>query len=167
MGNSLQERVALLRKLCWDLKTGARSPVILALARRITDSCRGRDAICELQSIYKFTVQNIRYTGDLAGVDTFAAPLRTIQMGGEDCDGHAVLNCALAICNGFRTKVRITSNRGTSWDHIYCMVGMPKGRADRWLALDTTLARSRTDFSRFGTEPPRAKYQDFSMDIGA
>lgn len=165
MGNSLEERVALLRKLCWDLDNGARSPTILALARRITNACAGRDTICELQSIYRFTVMNVRYTGDLAGVDTFSSPLRTLQMGGEDCDGHALVNCALAICNGFRTKVRITSNHGVSWDHIYAMAGMPKGRADRWIALDTTLARGRNDFSRFGAEPPRAKYKDFSMDI--
>lgn len=165
MGNSLDERVRLLRQLCWDIKNGARSPYILNLARQITRACQGRDATCELRSIFQFTVENIRYTGDLFGVDTFASPVRILQMGGGDCDEHAVLNCALVICNGFRAKVRITSNKGASWDHIYCMAGMPKGRSDHWLALDTTLARSRKDFSRFGVEPPRAKFQDFSMDV--
>jgi hypothetical protein len=165
MGSSLDERVALLRKLCWDTKNGARSPIILNLARQVTRACAGRDALCELRSIFQFVVTNVRYTGDVFSLDTFSAPLRTLQMGGEDCDGHAVLNCALAICNGFRAKVRITSNTGASWDHIYCLVGMPKGKSDRWIPLDTTLARGRKDFSRFGTEPPRAKYQDFSMDF--
>jgi hypothetical protein len=108
---------------------------------------------------------NVRYTGDIAGVDTFSSPIRTLQMGGEDCDGHTLLNAALAICNGYKTKVRITSNRGTTWDHIYCMAGLPRGKTDRWVALDTTLARSRSDFSRFGVEPPRAKFQDFMMDM--
>lgn len=164
MGASLDERVALLRKLCWDTKNGVRSPIILNLARQVTRACAGRDALCELRSIFQFTVTNVRYTGDVFGVDTFSAPLRTLQMGGEDCDGHAVLNCALAICNGFRAKVRITSNRGISWDHIYCMAGMPKGQSSSWIAIDTTLARGRKDFSRFGIEPPRAKFQDFSMD---
>jgi len=119
--------------------------------------------MCELSNIYRFVVTNVRYTGDIAGVDTFSAPLRTLQMGGEDCDGHAVLCAALAICNGFRAKVRITSNRGVTWDHIYCLAGMPKGRDDRWIALDTTLARTQSDFSRFTIEPPRAKFADFSM----
>ena len=119
--------------------------------------------MCELRAIYKFTVENVRYTGDVAGVDTFSSPIRTLQMGGEDCDGHAVLNAALAIINGYHAKARITSNRGVTWDHIYCMVGLPKGSTSRWIALDTTLARSRNDVSRFGAEPPRAKYQDFSL----
>jgi hypothetical protein len=83
----------------------------------------------------------------------------------SNCDGHAVLNCALALLNGFKAKVRITSNRGVTWDHIYCLAGLPKGRSDRWIALDTTLARGRKDFSRFAIEPPRAKFQDFPMDM--
>lgn len=165
MGNSLEERVRLLRKLCWDPENGIRSPQLIALARQVTRGCAARDALCELRAIYKFTVENVRYTGDVAGVDTFSSPIRTLQMGGEDCDGHTVLNAALAIANGFQAKARITSNRGATWDHIYCMVGLPKGRADHWIALDTTLARSRQDVSRFGTEPPRAKYQDFKMDL--
>jgi hypothetical protein len=165
MGNSLEERVRLLRQLCWDVKHGARSPVILNLARQITRACKARDSICELRSIYQFTSTNVRYTGDVYSIDTFASPMRVLQMGGEDCDGHAVLNCALVICNGFRAKVRITSNKGVTWDHIYCMAGMPKGRSDNWVAIDTTLARSRGDVSRFAQEPPRAKFQDFFMDV--
>lgn len=165
MGNSLDERVRLLRQLCWDSENGVRAPRMLNLARQVTRGCPARDTDCELRAIFRFTVENVRYTGDVAGVDTFSSPIRTLQMSGEDCDGHAVLNAALAICNGFRAKVRITSNRGLTWDHIYCMAGLPKGRIDRWIALDTTLARSRTDFSRFGMEPPRAKYQDFAMEL--
>lgn len=165
MGSGLEERVQLLRKLCWDKENGVLAPRMRYIALQVTRACPARDAICELRSIFKFVVENVRYTGDVAGVDTFSAPIRTLQTGGEDCDGHAVLNSALAICNGFKAKVRITSNRGTSWDHIYCMVGLPKGRADKWIALDTTLARSQSDFSRFGVEPPRAKFQDFAMDM--
>jgi hypothetical protein len=164
MGNSLEERVRLLRKLCWDPDNGVRAPQLIYLARQVTRGCAGRDAICELRSIYRFTVENVRYAGDVAGVDTFSSPLRTLQMGAEDCDGHTVLNAALALINGFQAKARITSNRGVTWDHIYCMIGLPKGRTDRWIALDTTMARSRQDFSRFGSEPPRAKYQDFRLD---
>jgi hypothetical protein len=164
VGSSLPARVKVLRNLLWSPKSGLQDPRIISIARQVTRACQGRDAMCELRSIYQFVVTNVRYTGDVNSVDTFSAPLRTLQMGGEDCDGHAVLNCALAMANGFRAKVRITSNRGLTWDHIYCMVGLPKGRADSFLALDTTLAKSRSDFSRFGREPPKAKFQDFSME---
>lgn len=119
--------------------------------------------MCELRAIFECVVSNVRYTGDVAAVDTFAAPLRVLQMGGGDCDEHTLVNAALAIANGFQCKARITSNRGITWDHIYCLAGLPKGRADQWIALDTTLARRMGDTSRFGQEPPRAKYQDFDL----
>jgi hypothetical protein len=163
VGESLQERVKILRGLLWSPRNGLQSPTMLALARRVTEHCRGRDVMCELQAIYQFVVTNVRYTGDVATVDTFSAPLRTLQMGGEDCDGHCLVNAALAIANGFQARARITSNRGITWDHIYCMAGMPKGRTERWIALDTTLARAKGDTSRFGHEPPRVKYQDFDL----
>ena len=164
VNDSLSARVKILRNLLWSPKNGLQNPTMLAIARQVTRGCAGRDAMCELRAIYKFVVENVRYTGDISQVDTFSAPLRTLQMGGEDCDGHAILNAALAMANGFKAKVRITSNRGITWDHIYCMVGMPKGRDAKWIPLDTTLARSRVDVSRFGQEPPRAKFQDFSME---
>jgi hypothetical protein len=165
VGDSLPARVKILRKLLWSPNSGLQNPKVISIARQVTRACAGRDAMCELRAIYRFVVENVRYTGDVAQVDTFSGPLRTLQMGGEDCDGHSILNCALAIANGFRAKVRITSNRGTSWDHIYCMVGFPKGRIDQWIPLDTTLARGRNDFSRFGKEPPKAKFQDFLMEM--
>jgi transglutaminase-like putative cysteine protease len=164
VNESLISRVKILRGLIWSPKNGLQNPQLISLARQITRACRGRDGKCELQAIYQFVVTNVRYTGDVFATDTFSAPLRTLQMGGEDCDGHAVLNAALAMANGFKTKLRITSNRGITWDHIYCLAGWPKGRGDSWIALDTTLARSRDDFSKFGQEPPRAKFQDFDTD---
>ena len=163
VGDSLQERVKLLKQLLWSTKGGLQNPTTIALARAVTRGCQGRDAICELRAIYQFVVSNVRYTGDVNAVDTFAAPLRVLQMGGGDCDEHMEVCAALAIANGFQAKARITSNRGITWDHIYCMVGMPKGRADRWIALDSTLAKRIGDANRFGHEPPRAKYQDFDL----
>lgn len=161
--DDLRPRAKIIQKLIWDKATGLRNPQTLYIARQVTRGCQARDALCELRAIYQFIVKNVRYTGDIKGVDTFSAPLRTLQMGGEDCDGHAGLAAALAIANGFAAKVRITSNHGLTWDHIYAMAGLPKGRAESWIALDTTLARGRDDIRRFGQEPPKAKYADFDV----
>ena len=79
----------------------------------------------------------------------------------RQCDDHATLCAVLAMVNGFTPKFRITSNYGNSWDHIYCIVGLPKLEPRSFVALDTTLPGS-TDL-RFGKEPPRAKFRDFGM----
>lgn len=163
VGETLKERLTILRQLLWSSKNGLQTPTTVSLARAVTRGCQGRDVMCELRAIYQFVVTNMRYTGDVSTVDTFSAPLRALQMGGGDCDEHMIVNAALAIANGFQCKARVTSNRGVTWDHIYCMAGLPKGRGEKWVALDTTLAKHQHDFGRFGHEPPRAKYQDFPL----
>ena len=80
----------------------------------------------------------------------------------HNCDDHAIMTSVLAMVNGFTPKFRITSNYGSSWDHIYSIVGLPKLEPRSWIALDTTLPGS-TD-ARFGKEPPRAKFRDFEMN---
>ena len=167
VGDSLVERVKILRDLAWDKENGIRNPQFVFLARRIAQGCVARDFQCELRAIYRFTVENARYVRDVFGVDTFSSPIRTLQMGAEDCDGHAVLNSALAMALGYKAKVRITSNLGVTWDHIYALAEIPKRGlvSARWIPLDTTLARTQSDFSRFGVEPPRAKFADFPMEF--
>lgn len=155
---TLEDRVRALQWLAWRPEGGLRDPLMRRIGLLVTRGCKSRDDICELQSIFNFTVYNVRYTGDIAGKDTFSTALRTLQYGGEDCDGHSVLNVVLAMENGFDCKWRITSNTGATWDHIYAMAAYPKHRPRRWIAIDTTLGRGR-----FGAEPPRAKYRDFPI----
>lgn len=77
----------------------------------------------------------------------------------RQCDDMAVLNAVLAMENGFTTKFRITSNTGATWDHIYCLAGVPKMQPRKWVALDTTLPGQ----NKFTVEPPRAKKEDFDV----
>jgi hypothetical protein len=158
---SLEDRIRIIRGLVWGTgpegPTGSlRDPLMRQIGLLVTRHCPPRNDLCELKSIFDFTVKNVRYTGDVAGKDTFQTALRTLQYGGGDCDDHFTVNAVLAAENGFYSKARITSNTGATWDHIYAVVGLPKHKPRRWIALDTTLGPGR-----FGAEPPRAKYRDF------
>lgn len=146
----------VLRELVWKTVGGLRDPLMRRIGLMVTRHCPARNDMCELQAVYDFVASNVRYTGDIATKDTFQSALRTLQMAGGDCDDHSVACAVLAMENGFYTKFRITSNHGTSWDHIYCLAGVPKHSPRTWVALDTTLGRGR-----FGREPPRAKLRDF------
>jgi hypothetical protein len=169
--SSLEDRVRLLQKLvclgeaAFDKSSppfgSIRDPEMRRIGLAVTEVCKARDDRCELMAIYDFVKRNIRYTGDVANKDTFQSGYRTMQMAGGDCDDHAILSAVLAMVNGFTPKFRITSNYGSSWDHIYCIVGLPKLDPRSFVALDTTLPGS-TD-ARFGKEPPRMKYKDFGM----
>jgi hypothetical protein len=153
---SLEDRIKVLRNLVWLPQGGLRDPLMRDLGLKVTQHCKARDADCELRAVFDFVYKNVRYTGDIATKDTFQSALRTLQMGGGDCDDMAVLCSVLAMENGYNTRWRITSNTGASWDHIYCMAATPKHRPTSWIALDTTMGKGR-----FGGEPPRAKFRDF------
>ena len=77
----------------------------------------------------------------------------------HNCDDHSVLCAVLAMENGFPTRFRITSNTGATWDHIYCLAGVPRTGPRKWVPLDTTLPGA----NRFGVHPPMAKYRDFEV----
>lgn len=76
----------------------------------------------------------------------------------RQCDDHVNANAVLAVVNGFQTKARITSNTGESWDHIYCLAGVPKHAPRKWVVLDTTLPGNR-----FNQQPPFARHRDFDL----
>lgn len=77
----------------------------------------------------------------------------------RQCDDHSVLNAVLAMENGFPTRFRITSNTGATWDHIYCLAGVPRTGPRKWVPLDTTLPGA----NKFGVHPPMAKYREFDV----
>jgi len=93
--STLEDRVLLLRKLVWFGENAfdpsmppagsIHDPNMRQIGLEVTSPCRGRDELCELQSIYWFTKKNIRYTGDITEKDTFQSAWRTLQYGGGDC----------------------------------------------------------------------------------
>jgi len=178
----IEQRVGILQDLVWK---GVQNPQMRELALAITGNgtrdvavgkrkfrvkganCPARDGLCEAESVYSWTKNNIRYTGDVApvkmpsgeveGVDLFQAPWRTVEFGGEDCDGHTVVTTTLLALNGIPAKFRITApTKQSDWAHIYGMAGLPKTQPKRWVALDTTLPGNM-----FGREAPSAKHMDF------
>jgi hypothetical protein len=178
----IDQRVSILQDLVWK---GVQNPQMRELALAITGNgvrdvtvgkrhfrvkganCPARDGLCESESIYNWTKQNIRYTGDVApvkmpggdveGVDLFQSAMRTVEFGGEDCDGHTVVTTTLLALNGIPAKFRITApSKSSDWAHIYGMAGLPKTRPTRWVALDTTLPGNM-----FGREAPNGKFKDY------
>ena len=146
----IKERVGILQDLTHK---SVKDPAMRKLALQITKHCPARDDRCELRAIYDWTKKNIRYTCDIGphklgrngpveAVDLFQTAARTVEFGGGDCDDHSILNCTLAIHNGFGCKYRVTTPtraKGEDYTHIYSMAGTPKNGPSKFVALDTTI----------------------------
>lgn len=163
----IKKRVAILQDLT---AKSVKDPRMRKIALEMTRKCKARDASCESKSIYNWIKKNVRYTGDIGphalwaggpveGVDLFQSAYRTVEFKGGDCDDHAILACTAALLNGMHCKYRVTSPRKGKKDdytHIYAMIGQPKMRPSKYVAVDTTLPGSR-----YGVEAPHAKRLDF------
>ena len=58
----------------------------------------------------------------------------------SNCDDHVVLLTSLLSVIGYQTGFRVISVNGQVWEHIYGLVGLPKGSpSPGWKGLDTTI----------------------------
>jgi transglutaminase-like putative cysteine protease len=77
-------------------------------------------------AVFDFVRGAIRYVPDPRGIDYVAPPLETMEIGGGDCDDHAVLVSSL--CESVGIPTRIVFCRGPEENHVLCQVDF--GRQD-------------------------------------
>lgn len=145
------ETVQLARKIVSgrpdgvDKRTG---PFLVAWGQRFKLSpakCSQGDteeqiALCEINAIWNFWVLNVAYTEDPAGYDMFATVRYTLENHGGDCGWSTVGLSALLRAVGFRNlRARVVSTDAEFFEHVYAMVGVPKSRSTKLLALDPTV----------------------------
>lgn len=150
-------------------------PMIRKIAMDVlTRKCNGRwcvpekNWLAEVKALFIFIRQNVRYTRDPAGMDTYTSPLRTLGwFKAGDCDCYMILGGCLLQSVGYPIKIRIVHTAGEpTWNHIYLLAGIPTRQADgsrqlKWLPFDTSMDKP------LGFQPPRAviiKYKDFLVE---
>lgn len=74
----------------------------------------------------------------------------------SNCDCMAGLDVALLSFLGWTAWLRVISQDGSSWSHIYPVAGWPKNEPTRGLAFDTTLGHNK-----LGVEVPYRVKRDF------
>lgn len=146
---SLDGRIKILRDLTAE---GIRHPIIRSEAAWLVSDCPDRSDGCEIAKVFWYVKGNVRYTGDIAGIDTYQVPWRTLQLRAGDCDDASVLICAMLAAIGFQVGFRVISTTGQVWEHIYALIGVPKLAPTHVVPLDDTVPNSVP-----GWEPPHPK----------
>lgn len=138
--------IRVMAELAASPSEGGRDPEIVALARKIVEGIPSKDYLGELNAIFNFVKENVRYVQDPRGLEHVETPRRTLLVTGqEDCDGHATCLAALAIALNhgvaFRTLAADRSRPG-EWSHVYAVLGYRDRQGVHWYAADTTQAES-------------------------
>jgi hypothetical protein len=97
------------------------------------------DTLGELGALFEFVRDQVRFTGDIAGVETLQAPHYTLHVMSGDCDDRAVLLVSMARSIGIPANLRFrvigaNPRRPGSFSHVYVVANV-KGKD---VALDPT-----------------------------
>lgn len=123
--------------------------------------CKPQDDECEIEKIWDFVVQNIRYVYDTVSVDVFCTLKESLLAGGGDCDDMCIAFATLLGHIGFTVVARVitTTDEPNEWVHIFPVVGLPKDNPRKWLALDASVIGSTQGW----VYPRIAKSKDYVL----
>jgi hypothetical protein len=101
--------------------------------------------------VFRQIRNDVRYTSDIAGVDTYQKPAHTLALRSGDCDDYSSLTCSALGSLGIPCRYKVIRTKGAKdWNHIYAQAGFPRANPQRWISMDSSVNMP------FGWEaPPR------------
>ena len=94
-----------------------------------------KDELSEVETLFNFVRDTVRYTRDIHGVETLSAPYQTLLGKIGDCDDQTMLLCALLEAIGYPTRFVIAGYfNAACFEHVYCQVSA----AGQWIDCDPT-----------------------------
>jgi transglutaminase-like putative cysteine protease len=127
----VRETLKIMSALARDGKK--KLPIRLA-AMAVVQDLQQRDWAGEVQSLFNFVRDRIRFVGDINRVETLQDPARTLQLRAGDCDDKSTLLAAMLESIGHPARFHAVGFRPGKFSHVY--VETIVGR--RWLGLDPT-----------------------------
>lgn len=132
----------VIEQLRRHVENGKADPAIRAIVAEALADVPERDYRKEIEALFHWVREHVRYTRDPHGIDTFQSPRRTVQLGIGDCDDMATLLASMLQSAGYDVCFRVVDSAGNGWDHIYVIAGYPPGNPQHWIALDPTVDRA-------------------------
>ena len=131
--NSIDDRVRKIKELA---EKGKQDTTIRKIAAEIVQGLPEKDYKSEIVAIAGYVKGNVRYTKDVAGLDTYQHPVRTLELGIGDCDDFSSLLCSLLGTVGHRTALKVVQTKNhDDYNHIYPLVEI----GNKWIPLDLTV----------------------------
>jgi transglutaminase-like putative cysteine protease len=142
--HGLDDRMKYLREL---VEKGKRDPAVFEFARNaVNKKCGGswcvseKDNAGEAKALFEAVRKNVRYTSDIAGIDTYQKPSHTLRFKTGDCDDLATLACASAATLGLPCRFKVIRTKGApDWNHIYAQIGFPRRDPKKWVSFDASV----------------------------
>lgn len=143
----IEQTIGVMRQL---IDEALADPDFVNTAVRVVSSAPAHDEIGELEAIYSYVAQNVRFTKDPVTKEKLYPPQELLKIGAGDCDDISMLTAALLMAVGYPARlVTVAASGGApgEFSHVYCEAEVPPGSGN-WIPLDS----ARPD-SAFGLAP--------------
>lgn len=125
--------VGLMRQLVRECRI---DPAVMNMAIGIIHNVPAKDEYAEIEALFDFVLNHVRYVRDVAGLETLCDPRMTLQRLVGDCDDKSALLAALLESVGYPTRFVMAAYDGGDFSHVYLQVYVPF--RDDWMDLDPT-----------------------------
>jgi transglutaminase-like putative cysteine protease len=115
----IMETVFLMRDLVKQYKV---DPQIRATALSLVEKQIEKDAAGEINAIFLFVRDCIRYVMDVYDVETVHTPPKILEIGQGDCDDKSVLLACMLESIGYETAFVLAGYHGSDYEHVYVFV---------------------------------------------
>lgn len=116
------------------VKDARRNPNVVQFARSLIAGVPEKAWREEVNAVFNWVRDNIRYTLDPDGVEMLTTPMRLIEEGCEDCDGKSTLLASLLASIGYKVRFRAVGFQNGDLSHVYVEVLL----GTIWVPLDST-----------------------------
>lgn len=127
----VRETLYFMRKI---VKASRSNPVVIQTARGLVSGIQEKNWKAEINSVFNFVRDCIRYTLDPNEVETLTTPEMLLEIRQGDCDDKSMLLAALLQAIGHPTRFRAIGFRPQALEHVYVETKV----GEEWIALDST-----------------------------
>jgi transglutaminase-like putative cysteine protease len=121
-------------------RTARTDPRIRELAISLTNGLPQDDTRGQIERLFTFVRDSIRYVGDVNEVETLQPPADTLRLGAGDCDDKSMLLAALLESLGHRSRFAALAFFPDNFEHVLVEteIGYNGHGGKVWLPLETT-----------------------------
>ena len=141
----VRQTLGIMRAMVRDYRT---DPAIRQAATSAIFTTPEKDALAEMDALFRMVRDSIRYTNDIHDVETLSTPDKTLAQRVGDCDDKATLLATLLESVGYPTRFVVAGySLPGLFEHVYLQA---RGDDGEWISMDPT------ENGDLGWEPPDA-----------
>ncbi len=125
---------ATLKAMSKIVNTYKKAKPIRELALKIIANVPEKNWRAEVDQIFRYVQDNIRYVKDVRGVETLHSPVQLLILKQGDCDDMSILSASLLESIGHPTRFCAVGINGSNFVHVFAQTKI----GNKWVSLECT-----------------------------